>query len=86
MRHQLRISVSKKPQTGGIVRCRTVSLRERLLRLLLGEKQRLMILIPGDSVESLSIDEIDPEGGGTDVTDGHAYGHCNRPAFACGQG
>ena len=58
MKHQLRISVSKEPQTGGIVRCKTVTLRERLLRCLLGEKQKLMILIPGDSVESLSIKEI----------------------------
>lgn len=58
MRHQLRVSVSKKPQTGGIVRCCNVTLRERVLRRLLGEKQILMILIPGDGVESLSIIEI----------------------------
>lgn len=63
MKHQLKISVSKKSQTGGIVRCRAVSLRERIIRRLLGEKQKLMILIPGDSVESLSIKEIEEEGG-----------------------
>lgn len=63
MKHQLKISVSKKPQTGGIVRCRTVSLRERILRQLLGEKLKLMVLIPGDSVEALSIKEIKEEGG-----------------------
>lgn len=57
MKHKLRISVSKKPQTGGIVRCRAVTVRERILRCLLGEKQRLMILIPGDSVDSVSIKE-----------------------------
>lgn len=86
MRHQLRISVSRKPQTGGIVRCRTVSLRERLLRLLLGEKQRLMILIPGDSVESMTIDEIDAKGGGADGQDSVIDRHCGRLACACGQG
>jgi hypothetical protein len=59
MRHNLKISFSKHPQTGGIVRCKNVTLRERILRLLLGEKQKLMILIPGDSVDSLSINEIE---------------------------
>jgi hypothetical protein len=59
MRHNLKISVSKRPQTGGIVRCKNITLRERILRLLLGEKQKLMILIPGDSVDSLSINEIE---------------------------
>jgi hypothetical protein len=61
MKHQLKISVSKEPQEGGIVRCRSVTLRERILRCLLGEKQKLMILIPGDSVESLSIKEIETD-------------------------
>ncbi len=59
MRHNLKISVSKRPQSGGIVRCKNITLRERILRLLLGEKQKLMILIPGDSVDSLSINEIE---------------------------
>ena len=63
MRHQLKIRVSKKPQTGGIVRCRNVTIRERVLRGLLGEKHKLIILIPGDSVESLYIKEIENEGG-----------------------
>ena len=31
MRHNLKISVSKEPQSGGIVQCRNVSLREKLL-------------------------------------------------------
>jgi hypothetical protein len=74
VKHQLRISVSKKPQTGGIVRCRSVSIRERILRGLLGEKLKLMILIPGDSVESLTINEIDEEGG---------QGHEQKAAAGC---
>lgn len=49
MKHTLRISVSKKPVNGGIVACRSVSVRERLVRFLLGEKQRLTIIVPGDS-------------------------------------
>ena len=62
MKHNLKISVSNEPQTGGVVRCRNVSLREKLLTLLLGRKERMMILIPGNSVTELSIVET-PEGG-----------------------
>ena len=62
MKHNLKISVSNSPQTGGVVRCRNVSLREKILTLLLGRKERMMILIPGNSVAELSIVEM-PEGG-----------------------
>ena len=62
MKHNLKISVSTEPQTGGVVRCRNVSLREKLLTRLLGRKERVMILIPGNSVSALSIIEV-PEGG-----------------------
>ena len=64
MKHNLKISVSNNPQTGGVVRCRNVSLREKLLTLLLGRKERMMILIPGNSVAELSIVEM-PDGGAT---------------------
>ena len=62
MKHNLKISVSREPQTGGIVRCKSVSLREKLLTRLLGQKEKVMILIPGNSVETLCITEV-PEGG-----------------------
>lgn len=76
MKHELKISVSKKPQTGGIVRCRNVTLREHVLRRLFGEKQKLIVLIPGDSVESLSIKEIEPQGGMTHESNQTAAGCC----------
>lgn len=62
MKHNLKISVSKQPQTGGIVSCRNVTLREKLLTFLLGRQERVMVLIPGNTVETLSITEV-PEGG-----------------------
>lgn len=62
MKHNLKISVSREPQTGGIVRCKSVSLREKLLTRLLGQKEKVMILIPGNSVETLCITEVS-EGG-----------------------
>ncbi len=49
-----------------IVSCRRVTLRERLLRRLLGAPSRLTILVPGDSVKTQSIIE---EGGKTDEPD-----------------
>ena len=58
MKHNLKISVSKKPRYDGIVSCRNVSVRERILRFLLGSSTKLTILVPGDSVETLSINEM----------------------------
>ena len=57
MKHNLKISVSKVPQTGGVVTCRRVNVRERFLRFLFGNKQKLTILIPGDSIDEVSICE-----------------------------
>ena len=62
MKHNLNISVSKKPPAGGIIQCRNVSLREKLLTRLLGRREKVMILVPGNSVESVCITEV-PEGG-----------------------
>ena len=62
MEHTLRISVSKEPASCGIVSCRHISVRERIARFLLGEKRRLTIIVPGDSVRELAVSEI-MEGG-----------------------
>lgn len=62
MRHTLQISVSKKPVNGGAVSVRRVSIRERLMRFLFGDTIRLTVIVPGNSVEELSIKEI-AEGG-----------------------
>ncbi len=62
MKHTLKISVSRDSPDNGIVNCRHVTIREKLLRLLLGDKRRLTVIVPGNSVESLSINEIG-EGG-----------------------
>lgn len=62
MKHNLKISVSKKPNNGGIVSYRNITIRERLLRFLFGEKHKLTILVPGDTVQELAISEA-KEGG-----------------------
>jgi len=64
MKHNLKISVSREPQTGGLVQCRNLNLREKLLTRLLGPERKVMLLIPGNSVSTLSITEV-TEGGAT---------------------
>ena len=61
MKHTLQIRVSKKPVNSGAVSVRNVSVRERFMRFL-GDKVRLTVIVPGSSVEELSIREI-AEGG-----------------------
>lgn len=58
MKHILKISVSKKAVNGGIAACRTVTVREKLLRFLFGKPQKLTVIVPGDSVEELLIKEV----------------------------
>lgn len=58
MKHNLKISIARGPDSGGIVRCRTVFLRERVLRRLFGDMRRVTIIVPGDSVEALSVQEV----------------------------
>lgn len=61
MKHNLKISVSKTPRNGGIVSYRHISVRERLLRILLGRPIKLTVLVPGDSVDCVSITEVGGE-------------------------
>lgn len=58
MKHTLKISVSKKPRADSIINFRSVSVREKFLRLLFGMPCKITILVPGDSVEELSIHEF----------------------------
>ena len=58
MRHKLEITVSKSQSNCGVVACRHVSVRERLLRLLLGNPAKLTVLVPGDSVDEVAISEV----------------------------
>lgn len=57
MYHKLKISVDKNPKTDGVVSCRTVSMREWLMRLFLGDSRKLVVLVPGDSVKEIIISQ-----------------------------
>ncbi len=56
--HALQIKVTKHPRDGGVVAFRNVAIRERLLRFLLGKEAKLTVIVPGDSVSELAIQEI----------------------------
>ena len=62
MKHNLRISVRRNPSGNGIAYCRKLTLRERMMDRLFGEKNRMTVIVPGDAVACVSIEEI-PEGG-----------------------
>jgi len=65
MKHDLKISVRKKPSEGSLVFCRKVNMRERILRWLLGAKTRMTFIVAGDSIETVAVREL-PEGGDQD--------------------
>ena len=64
MKHNLKISIAREasacaePDSGGIVRCKTVRLRERVLRRLFGDTRRITVIVPGGSVKALSVQEV----------------------------
>lgn len=58
MRHKLKIKVSKERSNGGVLACRQVTVREKLLRFLLGNPVKLTVLVPGDSVDEVAIKEV----------------------------
>lgn len=56
-RHKLRINITKDPVEDSLVSARSVTIRERVLARLLGRKQRVTVLIPGQQIGSLEIIE-----------------------------
>ena len=57
MANKISISVANHPQDG-VVSMRQITIRERLLRLLLGQPHHLMVIAPGKDVQQLQINEI----------------------------
>ena len=53
----LSIKVSKQKVNGGTLTCRRVTVREKLLRFLLGTPIKLTALVPGDTVSEVTINE-----------------------------
>ena len=57
MGHKLRIKISKDKSNGGVLACRQVTVREKLIRFLLGKPVKLTVLVPGDSACEVAIKE-----------------------------
>ena len=53
----LGIRISKQKVNGGVLSCRRVTVREKLLRFLLGAPIKLTVLVPGDTVSEVTINE-----------------------------
>ena len=62
MRHNLKVLVSKEKANRGIVACRHLTVREKLLNCLLGSPVKLTIIVPGNSVEEVAITEVQERG------------------------
>lgn len=58
MEHHLKISLDKNAKGAGIVKCRRLNLWSKLLRHLLGESSGVMVIVPGNSVRTLTIQEV----------------------------
>lgn len=55
MANKIAISVAKHPHQDGVVNMRQITVREKLLRLLLGNPHHLMVIAPGKDVQQLEI-------------------------------
>lgn len=53
----LKTKVSKQKVNGGVLSFRRVTVREKLLRFLLGTPIKLTVLVPGDTVSEVTINE-----------------------------
>ena len=57
MKHSLTIKILKKRTNDGVLNCRHVTVRERLLRFLFGRPVKLTVLVAGDTVDEVAIRE-----------------------------
>ena len=58
MANKISISVAKHPRPDVVISMRNITIRERLLSLLLGQPHHLMVIVPGKDVQQLQINEV----------------------------
>lgn len=59
MRNALRIKVSQKMDSGGIVSCREKKIKKWLMNWLFGQSEKVTILVPGCDVAEVQIVDLD---------------------------
>ena len=64
MDHKIKICVSKEPPKDGVVSYKKTTVKKNLFRKLFGDSQKVTIIIPGDSVQDVTIQEVDAKSGG----------------------
>lgn len=64
MDHKIKISVSKESPKDGVVSYKKTTVKKNLFRKLFGDSQKVTIIIPGDSVQDVTIQEVDAKSGG----------------------
>ena len=57
MKHDINIGVSKKLNRNSVVSSRTIKVRERILRWLLGDVRRVTVILASDQVSNITIQE-----------------------------
>lgn len=60
--HRLKLHIAKDiSHDPGIVAAKTIGIRERLLRMLLGKQRKVTLVVPGDTVRQIDITETDDD-------------------------
>ena len=55
----LKIAVSKQDMAADVAKCRTVSFREKILTRLFGVKHEMIVLIPGNRIQELTVQTVE---------------------------
>lgn len=65
VRHKLRVTLTPEPTENSVVGFGRITIREKILTRLLGPRHRYTILVPGESVDEVTITEsaATPDGG-----------------------
>lgn len=64
MKHKLKISVANESPKGGIVTCKKKKVKRGLFKRFFGiDPDKVTIIIPGDSVQDVTIQEVAETGG-----------------------
>lgn len=58
MEHNLKISVTCRPRDSNIASVGTITVRERILSFLFGKGEKITIIVPGNSIRELAINEV----------------------------
>ena len=78
MKHKVCINIAKPGGTPTpVVRSGTVQIRKRLLDFLFGQQVNVLVLSPGDSVQTVEIREL-KEGGKADLSPGNGQASGNE--------